>query len=148
MEVKKIRLLVIIVAILFIPISVFLFSDNTQYKQIGDTHFYLLPDWQGKGAFLYHDGGAVNGFYRLSHEGIVCDVYWNQQFIIIKCCKSKEGPIKYWYILKNIKEYNWEKFKVRQFVNKNDYELAIDSMGIYEKDMEHTDGKIPWRIHF
>ena len=146
MEIKKIKMLQITAVLLFLT---FLVScDNLDYKKIGETNYYLMTDWQGNGSYLYHNDGKDNLFIPIRHEGIVCDVYWNRRFVIIKCCKSKEGAIKYWYILKNIKEYNWEKFKVRQFVNRNDYELALDSMGICEKDMKHTNGTIPWRIHF
>lgn len=49
--------------------------------------------------------------------------------------------------MKNIKEYNWKKFEIKKFVNSTDYKIAIDSMGLSEKAMEHTDGTIPWRIH-
>ena len=33
------------------------FYDNIQYKQIGNTNFYLMPNAQGEELFLYHDGG-------------------------------------------------------------------------------------------
>ena len=64
MEIKKIIILLIVV---FIPLSLFLFSDMSQYKQIGDTHFYLLPNEMGQESFLYHDGEAKGVFFPIHH---------------------------------------------------------------------------------
>lgn len=143
MEVKKIIAFVVIMA--FLPLS----CDITQYKRIGDTHFYLLrPDWEGKGAHLYHDGGDPDpvGFFSIKHEGIVTDVYWNRQYVIIKCIQSENDATKYRYIMKNTEDYDWKELEVRQFLNVMDYKMAIDSLGLSENKMEHTDGTIPWRI--
>ena len=65
MEIKKIILLLIVV---FVPLSLFLFSDISQYKQIGDTHFYLLPNEMGQESFLYYDGGEESVFYPINHK--------------------------------------------------------------------------------
>lgn len=134
----------ILVIVIFISLSLFLFSDNSQYKQIGDTHFYLLPNESGKESFLYHDGGEGGMFYPINHQGIVHDVYWNQQFIIIKCSQQREEN---WYIIKNIKDYSYSKFNILNFTNEDDYQRALDSLKIYEIKMEHTDGNIPWGLH-
>lgn len=141
MEIKKI---IILLTAVFIPLSVFLFSDISQYKQIGDTHFFLLPNDMGEESFLYHDGEARNMFYPINHKGIVHDVYWNQQFVIIKCSQQKE---EYWYIMKNLKDYNYPESNLQQFHNKNDYQSALDSLGINEGKMQHTDGGVPWNLH-
>ena len=42
MKVKKIIWLIAVAILLY---SSFFFSDISQYKQIGDTHFYLLPNF-------------------------------------------------------------------------------------------------------
>lgn len=141
MEIKKIIILLIVV---LIPLSLFLFSDMSQYKQIGDTHYYLLPNGTGQESLLYHDGGEDGIFYPINHKGIVHDVYWNQQFVIIKCSELKEEN---WYIIRNIKDYNYSEFKIQHLQNENDYQSALDSLGIAEKNMEHTDGNIPWSLH-
>ena len=94
---------IIIVTVLLI-ISFLSSCDNTQYKQIGDTNFYLIEDWKGN-AHLYHNEGSDHSFYAIPHKGIISDVYWNQQYIIIKCCQSVNDTIKNWYVLKNKKEY-------------------------------------------
>lgn len=145
MENKKIKILLIITVLL--PLSLILFSDNSQYKQIGDTKFYLLPDWEGNGSFLYHSGDLRDGFYNIKHYGVINEVYWNNQFVICKCGESHKDSISHWYILKNIKEYNYKEFHMKQYNNANDYESALDSLHISEKSMKHTNGKIPWRIH-
>ena len=146
MEIKKIVAFVLIVVL--VPLSLWVFSDNTQYKQIGTTHFYLLPDWQGIGSYLHHDGGTSGGFYKITHKGSISDVYWNRQYVIVKCCQIDSDTIEYWYVMKNIKEYDWKMFEIKQFLNGKDYKMALDSLGLSEKQMEHTDGQIPWRIHF
>lgn len=142
MEVKKISI-ILLIAIL-IPLSLLLFSDISQYKQIGDTHFYLLPDEIGTESVLYHDGGDRGVFYPINHKGIVQDVYWNQQYIIIKCSQQNEEN---WYIIKNIKDYIYSKFNIQHFTNENDYQRAIDSMKIDETTMGHTGGDVPWSLH-
>lgn len=142
MAVKKIKLTLL--TAIFITLSLFLFSDISQYKQIGDTNFYLLPDDIGNESFLYHDGGNKGVFYPIYHNGIVHDVYWNQQFIIIKCTQQKKEN---WYIIKNINDYDYSQFNVQHFVNANDYHSALDSLKISEIKMEHTDGVIPWSLH-
>ena len=121
------------------------FYDNIQYKQIGNTNFYLMPNAQGEESFLYHDGGEEGIFYPINHKGSVHDVYWNQQYIIIKCSEQKR---EHWYIIRNIDDYNYPKFRIRHFLTEKDYRNALDSLRIYETDMKHTDGTIPWRIHF
>ena len=147
MEIKKIINSVLFIDLFLICSWVLSSCDITQYKQIGDTNFYLLPDWEGHGSYLHHSGGERGGFYNITHEGIVNDVYWNQQFLIIKCCLSENHAISHWYIMKNIKKYSWKGFDIKIFVNSTDYNNAIDSMGLSEKVMEHTDGTIPWCIH-
>lgn len=142
MEVKKI-IRILLIAILGL-MSLLLFSDISQYKQIGDTHFYLLPNELGQESFLYHDGGEEGVFYPISHKGIVHDVYWNQQFIIIKCSHQEEEN---WYIINNIKDYNYPEFNIQHFLSEYDYQRALDTMKVYEIKMEHTDGIIPWSLH-
>lgn len=142
MEIKKI--IIILIIAVFVPLSLFLFSDISQYKQIGDTHFYLLPNGIGQESLLYHDGEKEALFFPINHEGLVHDVYWNQQYIIIKCSQQED---EHWYIIRNIKDYNYPKFEIQHFLNENDYESALDSLGISEKCMEHTDGSIPWSLH-
>jgi len=121
------------------------FYDNIQYKQIGNTNFYLRPNEMGQESFLYHDGGEEDIFFPINHKGTVHDVYWNQQYIIIKCSEQKR---EHWYIIRNIDDYNYPKFRIRHFLTEKDYRNALDSLRIYETDMKHTDGTIPWRIHF
>ena len=144
MEIKKITIFLLVTVLLLFP---FLSScDFTQYKRIGDTNFYLYEDIHGN-ALLYHNEGRKRPSYAISHEGIVSDVYWNQKYIIVKCCQSDNDTIKYWYVMKNKKEYVWKEFEIKVFNNIIDYEMAIDSMGLSEEHMEYTDGSIPWRIH-
>lgn len=120
------------------------FYDNIKYKQIGNTNFYLMPNAQEYESFLYHDGGEEGIFNPIYHKGIVHDVYWNQQYIIIKCSEQKD---EYWYLMRNIKDYNYSKFRIQHFLDENDYKRSLDSLGISEKNMEHTDGTIPWSLH-
>lgn len=152
------RIRTIIKAIIFIATFPFLFvacfwgGDITQYKQIGDTHFFLLPHPDGGGAYLYHDANSKGMFYPIigygsTGDGIVCDVLWNEQYIIAKCSESGKKPIEKWYILKNIDDYHYKEFAIRQFLNEKDYMAALDSIGVAERDMEHTDGHIPWSLH-
>ena len=148
MEIKKIIAFVLFIVLFPLYFWVLTSCDlNPQYKQIGDTNFYLLPDWQGHGSYLHHSGGEKNGFYNITHDGVVSDVYWNSQFLIIKCSLSENHTIRYWYIMKNIKEYSWKEFEIKKYMNSVDYKKTIDSMGLSERVMEHTDGTIPWRIH-
>ena len=84
MEIKKIIAFALFIVLFPLYFGVLTSCDlNPQYKQIGDTNFYLLPDWQGHGSYLHHSGGEKSGFYKITHEGIVRDVFWNQQFVII-----------------------------------------------------------------
>lgn len=46
------------------------FYDNIQYIQIGDTHFYLLPNEMGQESFLYHDGGEKGAFQMVQYLGV------------------------------------------------------------------------------
>ena len=145
MEIKKVKipLLLFICSIL----AMIGLSDHSQYKQIGDTNFYLLPDVvNGEKSLLYHDRGSGHRvFFPISHEGSVNHVYWNQEVLIVKCCQHKT---EHWYLMNNVRDYNYPNFNVRHFLYIKDYQNALDSLGIVETDMEHTDGKIPWRIHF
>ncbi|MBR6286188.1 MAG: hypothetical protein IKR18_04250 [Bacteroidaceae bacterium] len=126
------------------PLALLLFGDISQYKQVGDTHFYLLPNEMGEESFLYHDGVEKGMFYPINHNGSVHDVYWNQQYIIIKCSEQKKEN---WYIIRNIKDYNYPEFGIKHILNENDYQNVLDSLGISEINMEHTDGSIPWSLH-
>lgn len=146
MEVKKNIILALIT--ICIPLSIVLFSDNSQYKQIGDTNFYLMPDAEGQGAFLYYGDGNSKTYLPITHKGSVHDVFWNDQFIILKCQQADKKPTKYWYILKNIKDYDWKQFCVKLASDSADYKAILDSMELNEKDMQHTNGKIRWCIHF
>lgn len=142
MKVKKIIWLIAVAILLFLS---FFFSDISQYKQIGDTHFYLLPNFNEDKSLLYHDNGHKRcGFFPIYHKGSVQDVYWNQQFIIIKCSQQKEWN---WYIIKNIKDYNYREFNILHLLNENDYQRTLDSLRIDETKMEYTDGSIPWSLH-
>lgn len=145
---KVVKWLLIITMCLYlsyIAFILFFFCDNFQYKQIGDTHFYLLHNGSGQESLLYHDGGDDDVFYPINHEGFVHDVYWNQQVIIAQCNQHKE---EHWYIIRNIKDYNYPEFKIKHILNEMDYRRFLDSLGMDEKSMKHTDGTIPWRIHF
>ena len=142
MGVKKI--IIVLSVVVLAALSICLFSDNTQYKQIGDTSFYLLPNEQGQESFLYHNGGGGNVFIPISHEGIVHDVYWNRHVVIVKCSQSSQ---EHWYVIRNIKDYNYHDFEILHFMRECDYQVALDSLGGQEKRMEHTDGSIPWTIH-
>lgn len=121
-----------VIKAIFIAIFPFLFfvacffgGDITQYKQIGKTHFFLMPHPDGSGSYLYHDANSKGMFYPISHNGIVCDVLWNGQYIIAKCSESGKGPIEQWYILKNIDDYDYKEFAIRQFFNEKDYMTAL-----------------------
>ena len=140
MEIKK----VITIFLISVLLPLFLSCDNLQYKKIGDTNFYLFPDSQGNGACLYFSEDK-EVFFPIINEGIVSDIYWNQQYIIAKCNKKNN---KCWYLMKNVKDYNWKEFEIKQFLNAKDFEKALDSMGISLKHMKHTDGTIPWCINF
>lgn len=141
---------IVILAIFAIPLSAIIFSDNTQFKRIGKTHFYLLPiGVDDIKICLYHDDGSrSNGpCIGINQEGQICDVFWNQQYVITKNSNTKNGPIKHWYIMNNIKTYSWKELGIREFSNITDYSNALDSIGLQEKQMRHTDNTIPWRLH-
>ena len=144
MEVKKIVRRIIGTLLILVPLTIFLFSDSSQYKQIGDTHFYLLQNELGHESHLYHDGGDKEPSYPIYSNGDVHDVTWNQQYIIIKCQTQKGIE---WYILKNLEDYDYPQFNVKHYVNEKNYKCALDSMRINEAKMEHTDGHIPWSLH-
>lgn len=141
---KQIFKWIIAVSIFYFAFIFVFFYDNIQYKQIGNTNFYLMPNDHGEGAFLYHDGGEEGVFYPINHKGIVRDVYWNQQFVIIKCSQQRDEN---WYLIRNLKDYNYSEFNIQCFTNEGDYQSALDSLKIYEIKMEHTDGSIPWSLH-
>ena len=104
MEIKKI--IILLLTVKFVTLLLFLFGDISQYKQIGDTNFYLLPNEIGQESFLYHNGGKEGVFYPIYHKGLVHDVYWNKQYIIIKCNQKK---VENWYIIRNIEVYDYSK---------------------------------------
>ena len=62
MEINKITIIIIVAVLLSFPIL--LSCDNTQYKQIGDTYYYLMEDWQGN-AHLYYKEGSEHFFMLL-----------------------------------------------------------------------------------
>lgn len=142
MEVKKI-IIVLLVAMLSV-FSFFVFSDNTQYKQIGNTNFYLLPNETGQESSLFFNDGSEDAFLPIYHDGFVHDIYWNQHFIIMKCTEPRQ---EHWYIIRNIKDYNYSEFMINHFMREEDYQSALDSLGISETNFEHTNGTIPWKIH-
>lgn len=117
--------------------------DITEYKQIGDTNFSLYHDWQGRGSYLRYAIG--DGSYSIDHEGIVKEVLWNDNYVVIKCSIKEDGPIERWYIYNNIKnEYCPKLFNKKQFLNKKAYLSALKLLGLSENEMEQTDGSIPW----
>ena len=105
---KTNKITTIIVAVLLFS-ALFLSCDNTQIKQIGDTHFYLMENDQGNGSLLYHNEGSKHPFYPITHtqEGVVDDVYWNKQYIIVKCSQPESDTIQYWYDWGS-KGFGWE----------------------------------------
>lgn len=52
-----------------------------------------------------------------------------------------------WYLIRNIEVYNYPAFDIKHYLNEIDYQSAIDSLGVSESNMEHTDGTIPWSLH-
>lgn len=161
MEIKKVKnilitilkfsLIALVVAFLLPKI---IFFDNMQYKQIGDTNFYLLQEPPGVESHLKHKEDGSSLFLDMEHEGAVNDVYWDKDYIIIKCCnlhkndsQIADSQIRFWYIIKNLEYYNWKEFDMKMYTDQTDYNKALDSIGINEDAMKHTDGNIPWRIH-
>ncbi len=148
MKIKKTKILYPI-AILFL-MRLFIGCDITQYKQIGKTNFYLLPDVNdGVESFLYHGIRPGGWFEPVYTEGSVHDVFWNQDILIIKSTeKKKKQEQEHWCIMNNLKELNYPDLNTKHFDNERDYQKTLDSLGLQEKNMEHTDGSIPWSLHF
>lgn len=161
MEIKKVKnilitilkfsLIALVVAFLLPKI---IFFDNIQYKRIGNTNFYLLQEQLGVESHLKlkEDGSSL--FFDMGHKGVVNDVYWNEDYIIIKCRNRSENDsqiidsqIRFWYIIKNLEYYNWKEFDMKMYSDQTDYNKALDSIGINENVMKHTDGNIPWGIN-
>ena len=83
MEVKKIIVFIIIVILLF---SSCVFGDITQYKQIGDTEYYLVESTGNVPYVNIHYYKYKDGFGEsVKYKGFAKDIYWNDEFIIVKC---------------------------------------------------------------
>lgn len=135
----------ILAALIAIISSLLVSCDFPQYKQIGDTNFLIWEGDTGTGAYLCYSENP-GSFISFNNEGIICDVFWNDQYVIAKSSESGREPITYWYILKNIDYYRYKDFEVREYLTQKDYTSALDSLGLVEKNMRHTDGSIPWRL--
>ena len=146
-----IRLIKVVIGLLIIAMCLclfivfgFFFGDISQYKQIGDTNFYLRPNEAGKESILCHNGGVKGISLPIYHEGLVHDVYWNHQVIIIKCSEQNK---EHWYIVKNVDDYNYSDFHIKHFLNETEYRKSLDSLRLCEENMKNTNGAIPWSLH-
>lgn len=138
--------------IIHILFAVFVFiipsCDISQYKRIGDTYFYLCESPYRDRAKLYlHDDTMGDNFLGIEHEGYVKDVYWDEDYIIIKCGEANCATISQWYIMNNINSVDKiHKLSKKSFTNANDYQKAITALHLIESNINHTDGNIPWRL--
>lgn len=133
---------------LLLFVIVFISSKNTQYKRIGDTDFYLMHDnlnREGPSLFCNIKKGAFKG---VSNSGKIENVYWNKDYILLECTKSADySQHKIFCIIKqHVKSKKHDlPWRICEY-NKEDYEHAKDSLKLNEKNMQHTNGEIPWRI--
>ena len=125
MEVKKIIVFIIIVILLF---SSCVFGDITQYKQIGDTEYYLVESTGNVPYVNIHYYKYKDGFGEsVKYKGFAKDIYWNDQH-------SRNNTYAPW--------------KVYEYATEKDFEEAKRKYGLEEEKMNYTDSSIPWRLHW
>ena len=147
MEVKKIIVFIIIVILLF---SSCVFGDITQYKQIGDTEYYLVESTGNVPYVNIHYYKYKDGFGEsVKYKGFAKDIYWNDEFIIVKCTnRDSRIIINYCIIEQHSRNNTYAPWKVYEYATEKDFEEAKRKYGLEEEKMNHTDSSIPWRLHW
>ena len=141
-----------------IPISVFLAAcvDLLQYKRIGDTNFYLVEtmanssDGRPLPGLYYSRNPSEKGFSGISLDGVPYQIFWNNSYIVV-VCTDREGKIIAKYCIIKILITSSadcaDDYEVYEYATKNEYEKAMCYYGLKPSEMNHTDNRIPWRLH-
>ena len=140
----------IVLLLLLIPTLLlcgFFFGDITQYKRIGNTDYSLVEGMAAEGkplAEIMHN--EEGGFIGLSYEGFAKDIYWNDDYLIVKCSdRNSETIINYCIIeQKSNRRVPW---RINEYKSKVDFEKAKQKLGLDESKMNYTDNHIPWSLH-
>ncbi len=87
-------------------------------------------------------------FCRVDLEGFPKHIYWNNDYILVKCTDGDKKGIITYCIIKLLGKYDFiEERDVRVFHNKNEYEAAKYQLHLDESKMDYTDDTIPWSLH-
>ena len=125
-------------------------SDITQYKRIGDTEYYLVESFGNESyADLRYRKDADDFFSEsIKYRGFAKDVYWNSEYIIIKCTEKNSREITNYCIIKQYSKNNshvpWE---VHEYATEMEFEDAKQLFNLDEEKMNHTNADIPWHLH-
>lgn len=119
-------------------------GDITQYKKLGDTEYYLVEGI---------DGGYVDLYYRNDGEsvkfrGFAKDIFWNEEYIIVKCTNRESNKIINYCIIEQYGRNNtYAPWKVYEYATKKEFDAAKKEFGLDEGKMNYTDTNIPWSFH-
>lgn len=141
-----------------IPISVFLAAcvDLLQYKRIGYTNFYLVETMANTSegnplpGLFYSRNPSKEGFSGISLDGVPFQIFWNDSYIVVECTdREGKGLIKYYIIklLSTSSDDSVDNYEVYEYATKNEYVKAMGYYGLQKSEMNHTDNRIPWRLH-
>jgi hypothetical protein len=81
-------------------------------------------------------------------HGDIKYVYWNDDYIIIKCTDGDSQKImNYCIIEQHGRNSPYVPWIVHEYGTEGEYKTAIDSIGLVEENLNFTDTHIPWRLH-
>lgn len=146
-QVKK-SITIVLVLCLLGMISLIAGSDNSQYKRIGKTNFFIWEDF-AKHTIVYMDDNSDIAIGIIDRN--VRDVFWDERFILAECSEWLTDSLTTDYYIINLDSCMNDSNKnikgITFFSCINDYSREIKLLGLQKNKMKHTNGDIPWRLH-
>ena len=156
MKTIKVVFFTVILFVIFFFIILFgiCWGDVLQYKQIGNTHFYLVETFANTASghpiagLSYRFSNSDNSFEGVSLHGFPNKVWWNDNHLIVKTSQDGNSEIIGYYIIQyNQNSLDLTDCAIHEFSNEDEFKCALMKLGLDESRMDSTDSTIPWSLH-
>ena len=128
------------------------FGDLTRYKRVGDTEYYLVEAVGAEPHVRLHYNIKDEKWFGegVIHKGFAKDIYWNEDYIIVKCTdRESQEIISYCIIEQYGRASKYHPWVSHEFATEQEYETAKKEFGIDETRMNYTDSYLgPFAIHW
>lgn len=124
--------------------------DRIQYKEIGDKGFCLAEGVSGNKKSFLHYRESSKCMVMVPGSGLVKDVYWNDNFIIVLCDTSKSALDSLYGCIVEIDDSiigeSWFPYNIHKYSSSEELKYGCDSLGISTDNMNYTDSEIPFNL--